>query len=113
MDRSAPLETTVHHVKTRLDLQPDSFVMLDCREPWEYEAAHISGSLLLPLSELAARYGELESIRERSIVVLCHHGQRSLQLSQWLRRQGFLDVSSMAGGIDQWSLEVDPSVPRY
>jgi rhodanese-related sulfurtransferase len=107
------LETTVHEVKTRLDLDPRGFVLLDCREPWEFERARIDGAMQLPMSELGARVGELAGLRLQPVVVMCHHGHRSLQVAEWLRRQGYVSVSSMAGGIDQWSLEIDPSVPRY
>ena len=65
------------------------------------------------MSELQERAAKLDAHRERSIVVYCHHGMRSLQVAMWLRAQGLADVQSMAGGIDQWSQTVDPSVPRY
>jgi rhodanese-related sulfurtransferase len=69
--------------------------------------------VLIPLPELDERAEELEAFRGRPVVVYCHHGVRSLQVVNWLREQGVEACQSMAGGIDRWSLEIDPSVPRY
>jgi len=89
------------------------FLLLDVREPAEFEKARIEGARLLPLGELEARAAELEAWRERPIVVHCHRGGRSAKAARWLREQGFRDVSNLSGGIEAWSLTVDPSVPRY
>ncbi|MCA9053930.1 MAG: rhodanese [Planctomycetaceae bacterium] len=89
------------------------FLLLDCREQQEYDTARIDGATLVPMSELRDRVSELEEHRQRSIVVYCHHGARSLRVAGWLRQQGFGDVRSLSGGIDCWSTEIDPSVPRY
>jgi rhodanese-related sulfurtransferase len=91
----------------------EKFLLLDCREKDEFETARIDGSVLIPMSELQGRVAELESQREEHIVVHCHHGGRSLRVTHWLRNQGFAKVQNMAGGIDQWSQEIDPDVPRY
>ena len=91
----------------------ESFLLLDCREPDEYATARIEGALMLPMSELAERMGELSERQQDCIVVHCHHGGRSLRVARWLRTQGFDRTQSMAGGIDQWSQEIDPQVPRY
>lgn len=90
-----------------------NLLLVDCREPDEYAVAKIEGAKLMPMSELTERIGELESHREKRIVVHCHHGGRSLRVANWLRGQGFSQAQSMAGGIDAWSAEIDPSVPRY
>ena len=88
------------------------FTLLDVREPWEFQAAHIEGAKLIPMSEISARaHQELDP--EKLIVVYCHHGVRSLNVTAWLRQQGFDKVQSMEGGIDAWSRTVDPSVPLY
>jgi rhodanese-related sulfurtransferase len=111
-DGTLPLEVdcqTVHQMIT----QGASFLFLDCREQDEYEIARIEGAVLLPMSELQLRVEELESSRDARIVVHCHHGGRSLRVANWLRAQGFPNAQSMAGGIDAWSLEIDPDVPRY
>uniref|UniRef100_A0A7C4LKP9 Rhodanese n=1 Tax=Schlesneria paludicola TaxID=360056 RepID=A0A7C4LKP9_9PLAN len=107
-----PLEVTCQAVRQKLDAG-DSFLFLDCREPDEHATACIGGAVLLPLSQLADRLSELEPYKESEIVVHCHHGGRSLRVARWLRQQGFARVSSMAGGIDAWSQQIDPTVPRY
>lgn len=91
----------------------ESFVLLDVREPAEYATAKIDGSRLLPMSELPTRLDELLPHRADHIVVQCHHGGRSMQVVQALRQAGFSRVQNLAGGIDQWSLQVDSAVPRY
>lgn len=89
------------------------FLLLDCRETSEWNAGRIEGATLLPMSELRDRAAELEPHRNQEIIVYCHHGGRSLRVTMWLRQQGFANVLSMAGGIDQWSQTIDPSIPRY
>lgn len=107
-----PIEIDVATVKSRLDAA-DDLLLVDCRENDEYALAHIDAARLIPMSELEARVGELSEYRERPLVVHCHHGGRSLRVASWLRQQGFTQAQSMAGGIDQWSEEIDRSVPRY
>ena len=86
--------------------------LIDVREPWEFEAAHIDGSLLMPMGDVPARaHQELDP--DERLVVLCHHGQRSLNVTVWLRNQGFENVQSLRGGIDAWSTQIDPAVARY
>lgn len=106
------MELTCEQVKSKLDAG-DTFLLLDCREPMEHALAHIAGATLLPMSEFANRAGELDPHRESEIVVYCHHGQRSLHVTMWLKQQGFSSVKSMSGGIDQWSLEIDSQIARY
>jgi rhodanese-related sulfurtransferase len=91
----------------------EEFLLLDVREPDEYELAKIEGSLLLPMSQWADRAGELEPYRDQRIVVHCHHGGRSMQVTRALRRAGFSKAQNMAGGIDAWSLSIDANIPRY
>ena len=84
--------------------------LIDCREPWEYEIARIEGATLIPMSRIPQ---SLELIpRNATVVVYCHHGTRSLNVTGWLRQRG-IETQSLKGGIDRWSLEVDPAVPRY
>jgi rhodanese-related sulfurtransferase len=106
------LEIDCQSVKKSLDAGED-LLILDCREADEYAAAHIDQAKLIPMSEIADRLRELEPHRDRHIVVHCHHGGRSRRVVRWLREQGFSQVQNLTGGIDQWSQEIDPSVPRY
>ena len=112
MNSHDSLEVDVRTVSSMLDRGED-FLLLDVREQEEYEVARIDRSLLIPMSELGDRVTELEPHRDRLVVVHCHHGMRSLQVTHALRGHGFDKVQSMAGGIDQWSQLVDANVPRY
>ena len=87
-------------------------VLLDVREPWEFQTASIPNSLLMPMGEVTSRaHNELDP--DAPIVVMCHHGARSLNVAMWLRDQGFTHAQSLAGGIDAWSRSIDPEIPRY
>ena len=90
-------------------------LLLDVRETWERERCRIDGpsepSLHMPMGEVTARFGELDPLHP--VVCYCHHGVRSLQVVAFLRRQGLQSVYNLAGGIEAWSLAVDPAVPRY
>jgi rhodanese-related sulfurtransferase len=104
-------EITVEEVKRKLD-QQESFTLLDVREPWEFERAWIDGAKLIPMGDVPSRaHQELDP--DDSIVVVCHHGVRSMNVTVWLRQQGFDKAQSMRGGIDAWSRVVDQSVPVY
>ena len=86
--------------------------LIDVREPSEFATTSVEGSLLMPMGEVASRaHQELDP--EERLVVMCHHGVRSMNVTVWLRNQGFEQVQSLRGGIDAWSAEVDPKVPRY
>ncbi len=106
------LEISVTQTKQLLDDGAD-FFLVDCREQNEWDYVNIEAAELFPLSNIQARVGELEDHKEQHIVILCHHGVRSLQLAQWLRQQGYSQAQSMAGGIDAWSQEIDNTKPRY
>jgi rhodanese-related sulfurtransferase len=88
-------------------------LLLDCRTSEECSLAKIEGSVLIPMQEITERLSELERWRDKPIIVHCHHGVRSLRVTHFLREKGFSQAQSMKGGIDAWSVEVDPSVPRY
>jgi rhodanese-related sulfurtransferase len=109
---SDPIEIDVHAV-CGLIQSNQPFYFLDCREIDEYRTAAIAGANLIPMSELQNRIAELEAHRDQRIVIHCHHGGRSLHVANALRGAGFDKAQSMAGGIDAWSQEVDPAVPRY
>ena len=103
-------EITPEEVRSKLESGAD-FTLLDCREPWEYQTARIEQAVNIPMGEIPARVQELN--RDKHMVVVCHHGVRSMNVTAWLRQQGFESVQSMAGGIDAWSRTVDPKVPIY
>lgn len=86
-------------------------VLVDVREPWEYRIARIEGATLVPLGQLAAALSTFDPARE--YVLHCHHGVRSLEGARFLRARGLARVANLSGGIDAWSVAVDPDVPRY
>jgi rhodanese-related sulfurtransferase len=104
------LEIAPRDVKSRI-ARGDAFLFVDVREPWEHDTARIEGSTLIPLREIPAQLGRLQMARE--VVLFCHHGVRSMDAAVWLRSQGVETAKSMGGGIDRWSWEIDPLVPRY
>jgi rhodanese-related sulfurtransferase len=114
MNSPAPLpaDIDVLAVKQMQDAG-EKFVLIDVREPDEFATASIDGALQIPMRTVPSRLADLEPHREERIVVHCHHGGRSARVAQWLRDQGFERVQNMTGGIDAWSQQVDPSVPRY
>ncbi|MEE3370123.1 MAG: rhodanese-like domain-containing protein [Planctomycetota bacterium] len=109
----AGLEIDCLAAHARISSEGFGGLLLDCREQDEYDLVHVADSTLLPMSELARRVDELAPHRDQEILVLCHHGMRSLQVATWLREQGFDGACSIAGGIDAWSCQVDSSLPRY
>ncbi|MGD8380413.1 MAG: rhodanese-like domain-containing protein [Gammaproteobacteria bacterium] len=86
-------------------------LVLDVREPWEIELAALSPAVCIPMTQLPRRLDEVPT--DATVVVLCHHGNRSLQVADFLERNGFSDVINLTGGIDAWSQDVDPGVPTY
>lgn len=109
-DQSTDIEITPGEVRTKL-ASGEKFVFVDVREKWEYDTARIEGSTLIPLRSIPANLNAFEGAGE--VIVFCHHGVRSLDAAAWLRSQGVARARSMAGGIDRWSQEIDPKVPRY
>ncbi len=107
-----PLEIRVQEVSEMLR-RGDDFVLLDVREQDEYSLVHLPEARLVPMSQIQGRLDELAPLRDKHVVVHCHHGGRSERVTHWLRQQGFSHVQNMVGGIDAWSLEIDPSLPRY
>ena len=106
-----PIDISVQEVEAMLG-QPD-VVLIDCREQSEWDIAHIDGAILFPMSQWQQVSGKLAEYADKRLVVHCHHGGRSARVTQWLRENGYTSAQNMQGGIDQWSLEVDTSVPRY
>lgn len=104
-------ELKVTVVAQRLKERPDALTLLDVREPYERQLASIEPSLHIPMSEIPSRLAEIP--KDRELVVYCHGGTRSYMVASFLEGRGFPSVANLAGGIDAWSLEVDPEIPRY
>jgi rhodanese-related sulfurtransferase len=116
MDSKLALEESAVNAATLVGhptISGTDVLLLDCREPDEHATARIEGARLIPMRDIPERLAELEPWRSKPIVVHCHHGMRSLRVAQFLRDNGFDRAQSMRGGIEAWSLEVDPGVPRY
>jgi rhodanese-related sulfurtransferase len=86
-------------------------LLLDVREGWEFQTCSIAGSRHLPMGEVPARKDELDA--DADIVVICHHGGRSMQVATFLEKNGFARVHNLAGGVDSWARSVDPKMPVY
>ena len=86
-------------------------VLLDVREPWEYQTCRIEGSTLAPMNTIPARAQELDPDTET--VVICHHGARSFQVAVFLERNGFSNLYNLQGGVNAWANQVEPTMPRY
>jgi len=95
----------------RGDASREPPVLVDVREPWEFDLTRIEGSLLIPLGELPRRVDELP--RDRPLVMICHTGRRSQNAAMFLAQSGFTDVRNLKGGVEGWAVEVDPSMKRY
>lgn len=104
-------EISAGQVKS-LQKRGEPFTLLDVREPSEWEKARIEGSKNIPMGDVPTRaHQELDP--DDHIIVMCHHGVRSLTVTNWLRQQGFEKAQSIRGGIDGWARTVDPKVPLY
>jgi rhodanese-related sulfurtransferase len=104
------LEITVSELHRRRKAG-EKFLLIDVREQWEYDTCRIDGGRLIPMRMIPASLQALDV--DEDVICYCHHGMRSLDVAAWLRSQGIENAQSLAGGIDRWSLEIDPSVPRY
>jgi rhodanese-related sulfurtransferase len=104
------LQIEPRELKERLD-RGETFLLVDVREPSEHQICRIEGARLIPLGSLRAELALLEEAE--NVVLYCHHGIRSLDAAAWLRAQGAEGARSLAGGIERWATEIDPSVQRY
>jgi len=91
--------------------QEETFVLLDVREEWELALASLESALHIPMHQVPERLAELD--KDQEIVVMCHHGGRSMQVAQYLAHQGFGNISNLTGGIHIWSMEIDTSISTY
>lgn len=111
MPETYPLELSVADAKRLLDAHPAAVALIDVRELDEHTLCRISGAKHIPMGQIPSRLAELP--RDKHLLIHCHHGGRSLRVTQFLRHNGYNAVSNVSGGIDAWSLEIDPSVRRY
>jgi rhodanese-related sulfurtransferase len=110
MTAAVPLEITVADLdRWRRDAR--TLAILDVREPWERAICAFAGAIEIPMAELPARLAELPT--DRAVVVVCHHGMRSLKATRWLRAQGRALACNLQGGIDAWAGQIDPGMKRY
>jgi rhodanese-related sulfurtransferase len=109
-DLLANIEIAPREVQELL-ARDNKVLFVDVREQWEYDIAHLEGSVLIPLGEIPGNLQRIETSDQ--IVIFCHHGMRSLDAAAWLRSQGVEGARSMTGGIERWSTEIDRTVPRY
>ncbi len=110
-DQHLDFEITPEELKKKLD-SGEKIVVLDVREPWEIQTARLANSTNIPMGDIPAKvHQQLDP--EEHIVVMCHHGVRSANVTAWLLQQGFEKVQSLQGGIDRWSRLIDPKVPTY
>jgi rhodanese-related sulfurtransferase len=107
------LEVTPHEANGRLKTSGGA-ILVDVREPEEFALSRVDEARLVPMQSIPAQLQQLEAwADEGDLLILCHHGVRSLQVAYWLRERGIENCYSISGGIDRWSREVDESVPRY
>lgn len=104
-------EITPQQLKDYLQVATPAPLLLDVREPWEYEICHIEGANLMPMQQIPQTFKTLDPQQE--IVVICHHGRRSLQVAGYLERMGFTRLINLTGGVDAWAHDVDRSMPTY
>jgi rhodanese-related sulfurtransferase len=108
-------ELTPREVKAALDRREPALVLIDCRTQEEWDTARIAGAELIPLDQIMARVDDIRDLAEHEgavVAVHCHHGVRSLRAALALRQLG-INAKSMAGGIDLWSIDIDPAIRRY
>ena len=106
-----PLEVSVTEANALVTMRPNEAKIIDIRESHELAICHVTGAEHLPMRQIPDRIATLP--RDRHLLVLCHHGQRSLVVTQFLRAQGFPAVSNITGGIEAWAEEIDPAMARY
>jgi rhodanese-related sulfurtransferase len=109
---TVPLEISAEELKQKFTAG-EKVYLLDVRAEWEHALAKIKEGALVPLQEIQQRLAEVKPGEGEQLVAYCHHGMRSGQAASFLRQVGFPEARSLAGGIDRWSMAIDPSVPRY
>jgi len=110
-EENYPLELSVTEAKRRLDAAPDRTLLIDVREPWETQICRIDRAKFIPMRQVSEQLAALPT--DRHLLILCHHGSRSRNVTAFLRAHGFAAVTNIAGGIAAWADEIDPALPRY
>ena len=113
MSGPPPLETSVIEAQRMLAAEAGKLRLVDVREPEEYEFCRLSTAELIPLATLPSEAAAKLPDRDAPILLYCHHGMRSLRAAEMLRELGYKNATSLAGGIERWSREIDSTVPRY
>jgi Rhodanese-related sulfurtransferase len=108
-----PLEISVEETRNLLATRPEDTLLVDVREPFEHQTARIEGAEFIPMRQIPEHVGSPALPRDKHLLIHCHHGGRSLRVTEYLRAQGYPRVSNVAGGIHAWSQRIDPSVPVY
>jgi len=108
---AVPLEISVEETRDLLAANPDGVLLIDVREIFEHQTARIEGAQLIPMRQIPEHVDTLP--KDKHLLIQCHHGGRSLRVTEFLRARGYLRVTNVAGGIHAWSLRIDPSVPTY
>ena len=107
------VNTVANWLQTGVDSSGNAIALVDCREQAEWDTARIEGAILMPMSTWPPSEEQMHQLSGKSVIVHCHHGGRSLRVAQWFRNNGHPEALSMAGGIDEWSQLIDPSIPTY
>lgn len=105
-------EISVAELQQLLKDDTEDFLLLDVREPFEYRISNLNG-LLIPLGQLPARIAELESYKDKEVIVMCRSGARSAEACRFLGQQGFTNTKNLVGGINEWARKIDPDLPVY
>ena len=106
-----PLEISVQDAQQLRQNSPATVELIDVREPFEREICAVEGSRHIPMRQIPEQLADLP--RDRPLLILCHHGGRSLRVTQYLRAQGFDQATNIVGGIEAWAQEIQPGMPRY
>lgn len=108
-----PLEISVEETRDLLAARPGDTLLVDVREPFEHQTARIEGAEFIPMRQIPEHVGSPTLPKDKHLLIHCHHGGRSLRVTEYLRAQGYPRVTNVAGGIHAWSQRIDPSVPVY
>ena len=104
-------EFSAQELKTYLDNADTAPLLIDVRQPWEYDVCKLENTSLIPMSQIPARMNELD--KDRETVVICHHGIRSRSVGRYLEQAGFTNIINLSGGMDQWARTVDTQMATY